>query len=103
MIKVSALYPNQEGSSFDLTYYLKKHIPMVKDLLGARCKNVMVEQGIAGGTPGSQPAYTIMGHLFFDSVEDFMSAFGPNAEVIVGDVPNFSSVSPVLQVSEVKL
>jgi len=103
MVKVSVLYPNQEGLTFDLTYYLQKHIPMVKQLLAPKCKNVMVEQGIAGGTPGSQPAYAVMGHLVFDSVDEFMSAFGPHAEQILGDIPKYSSVSPVIQISEVKV
>jgi hypothetical protein len=35
MIKVSVLYPNKEGSKFDLGYYLNSHIPMVQEKLGA--------------------------------------------------------------------
>lgn len=42
-----------------------------------------------------------MGHLYFDSVEDFQDAFGPNAEKIMGDIPNFTNSEPVVQISEV--
>ena len=28
MIKVSVLYPNTEGSKFDLDYYVNSHMPM---------------------------------------------------------------------------
>jgi uncharacterized protein (TIGR02118 family) len=44
-----------------------------------------------------------MGHLLFDSVEAFQQAWGPHAEAIVGDVPNYTNTQPAIQVSEVKL
>jgi uncharacterized protein (TIGR02118 family) len=67
MIKVSVLYPNSPGCKFDMSYYLGKHMPMVKQKLGAACKNSAVEQGIAGGAPGTPATYVAMGHLYFDS------------------------------------
>jgi uncharacterized protein (TIGR02118 family) len=103
MIKVSVLYPNGEGSRFDIGYYCKTHIPLVQRLLGRALKGVAVEQGIAGGTPGAPPAYLAMGHLTFESVEAFQASFGPNAPAIVGDVPNYTNTQPVIQISEVKL
>ena len=74
MIKVSVFYPNQEGSKFDMDYYCKSHIPMVQQKLGAACKGVAAEQGLAGATPGSRAAYAAMGHLYLDSVEAFQAA-----------------------------
>ena len=63
MIKVSVLYPHTEGSSFDMDYYCKSHIPMVQKKLGAACKGVSVEQGLGGSAPGTPPAFVAMGHL----------------------------------------
>jgi len=103
MIKVSVLYPNEEGKSFDMGYYCDKHIPMVKEKLGAACKSVAVEQGMAGGQPGSPPTYIAMGHLYFDSVEAFQGAFGPHAKEIMGDIPNYTKIQPTIQISEVKI
>ena len=34
MIKLSVMYPNGEGKTFDMDYYCNKHIPMVAGLLG---------------------------------------------------------------------
>jgi hypothetical protein len=34
VIRVSVLYPNSQGASFDLEYYLKTHLPMVRKTLG---------------------------------------------------------------------
>jgi uncharacterized protein (TIGR02118 family) len=103
MIKVSVLYPNTAGSRFDLPYYLDTHIAMVRQKLGAALKGVSVEEGLGGVQPGSPPAYVVMGHLLFDSVEAFQQSFGPHSEAIVGDIPNYTNTQPTIQVSEVKL
>jgi len=103
MIKVSVLYPHKDGASFDMGYYLSNHIPMVRQKLGAACKGVTVEQGLAGGAPGSSPAYVAMGHLLFESVDAFQAAFGPHAATIMADIPNYTAIQPVIQISEVKL
>ena len=103
MIKVSVLYPNDEGKKFDMEYYCSKHMPMVQQKLGDACKSIAVEQGLGGGEPGSPPAYIAMGHMYFDSVEAFQTAFGPNAKDIMADVPNYTDIQPMLQVSEVKV
>jgi len=43
-----------------------------------------------------------MCHLYFDSVEAFQTAFGPHSETIMGDIPNYTDLQPIIQVSEVK-
>ncbi len=103
MIKVSVLYPAGETTKFDMNYYCKSHIPMVQQKLGAACKRVAVEQGIAGGAPGAPPTYAAMGHLYFDSTDAFQAAFAPHASVIMADIPNYTNVQPVIQISEVKI
>jgi uncharacterized protein (TIGR02118 family) len=103
MIKVSVFYPNEEGKKFDMDYYLNSHIPMVQEKLGAALKGGAVEQGLGGAEPGSPATYVAMGHLLFDSVEAFQSAFGPHAEAIMADVPNYTDIQPTIQISEVKL
>ena len=101
MIKVSALYPYTDGAEFDMDYYVRQHIPMVQDLLGAALKGISVEHGVAGGTPDAAPVYVAMGHLLFDSTAAFNEAFGPHADQIMGDIPNYTDQQPVLQISEV--
>ena len=103
MIKVSVFYPNEEGKRFDMGYYCNKHIPLVQQILGAACKRVAVEQGLGGAESGSRATYVAMGHLYFDSVEAFQTAFGPHAEAIMGDIPNYTDTQPTVQLSEVKI
>jgi uncharacterized protein (TIGR02118 family) len=103
MIKVSVLYPAGESTKFDMDYYCKSHMPMVGQTLGSACKSMAVEQGVGGGAPGAPPTYAAMGHLYFDSVADFQAAFALHAETIMADIPNYTNVQPVIQISEVKM
>ena len=101
MIKVSVFYPNSEGARFDMDYYRDRHMPLVQNRIGAACKGIAVEQGIAGPTPGSKPAYIAMGHIYFDSVEAFQAAFAAHAAEFMADVPNYTNIQPSIQISEV--
>jgi uncharacterized protein (TIGR02118 family) len=103
MIKVSVIYSNAEGKTFDMDYYLTKHLPFVGGLLGASLKGATVEKGIAGGAPESTAPYAAMGNMYFDSIESFQKAFGPNVDKIMADVKNFTNIAPVIQISEVML
>ena len=103
MITVSVFYPNKDGARFDMGYYLKSHIPMVQKLLGGALKGCVVEQGLGGPAPGSKATYSTVCHLRFDSIEAFQGAFGPHAPAIQKDVGNYSSVEPIIQISDVKL
>jgi uncharacterized protein (TIGR02118 family) len=102
VIKVSVMYPSTAGSRFDMAYYLNTHIPLVERLLGPALKGAAVDQGIGGEQAGSAPPYLAMGHLLFDSLEAFQTAFGPHAQAIVADIPNYTNCEAVLQISEVK-
>jgi uncharacterized protein (TIGR02118 family) len=103
MITVSVMYPNSDGSTFDMDYYLTKHIPMVGQRLGTALKSATVERGLSGMNPGSAPAYSVVYHLGFDSVESFQASFGPHAEEILADIPKYTNAVPIVQISEVKL
>lgn len=101
MTKVSVLYLNGEGKKFDMDYYTGKHVALVSGLLGDALKGATIESGIGGGAPGAPAPYIAMGNLYFDSPEAFASSFGPNADKIMGDAPNFTDCEPVIQISTV--
>jgi uncharacterized protein (TIGR02118 family) len=42
-----------------------------------------------------------MGHLYFDSPAAFAESFGPHAPTILGDIPNYTDIQPLVQISEV--
>jgi len=103
MIKVTVLYQDGEGKKFDADYYCDKHMPMVKQKLGAACRRVDVDLGLGGAQPGSKPTFVAMCNLLFDSVDDFQRAFAPHADSIMGDIPNYTDIQPLIQVNEVKM
>lgn len=103
MIKVSVLYPNRESTKFDMTYYLNRHIPIVRQLLGSALKGVSVEQGISGEEPQSPAPYVTTCHLLFDSVQAYQASFGPHAQEIIEDIPKYTDSEPLIQIGEVRL
>jgi uncharacterized protein (TIGR02118 family) len=103
LIKVSVFYPNTTDCKFDMNYYVNRHMPMVQQKLGAACKSMAVEGGIAGGAPGTPSRYVAMGHIYFDSTDSYLAAFTPHAPAIMADVPNYTDIEPIFQISEVKM
>ncbi|MFA5923737.1 MAG: EthD family reductase [Methylococcaceae bacterium] len=103
MIKISILYPNTKGSRFDMRYYIDTHMPLSIRLLSSHSvfKGVSVERGLGGAKPGTDAAYIAMCHFLFDSAEDFIAAFTPHAAVLQADMPNYTDIEPIIQVSEV--
>ena len=69
----------------------------------AACKRIDVDQGLGGPEPGSKPAFVAIAHVLFDSVDAFQKAFGPHADAIMGDIPNYTDIQPIIQVNEVKM
>lgn len=102
MIRVNILYPAKKGGRFDFDYYLDKHIPMSKKLLGAALKGIAIEQGMMGAPPQVEPPFVALCHMTFDSIEAFLEAFMPNAAALQGDIANYTDCEPVIQFSAVK-
>ena len=101
MIKVTILYPNDDGKTFDMDYYSNKHMPMVASLLGSSLKSMAIDKGMAGRTPDDPIPYLAIGYLYFDKLSDYQESFAPHAEKIVNDIPNYTNIQPVVQISEV--
>ena len=102
MLKVTVLYPNGEGRKFDMDYYLNKHMPLVASRCGAPLHKYEVDEGLAGGAPGSKPPFVAAVHMYFDSADTFGASFGPHADEIMKDIPNYTDAQPVIQLSTVK-
>ena len=101
MIKVSVLYPNTPGARFDHAYYRDTHMPLVKARMGEHCRYYTIDKGLGGGAPGSAATYVAMCHIYCDSVDAFQAGFGPHMPEIMADIPNYTDVAPVVQISEV--
>ena len=101
MIKVSVMYPNQPGVRFDHEYYRTKHLPLIKSRMGAALKYYTIDKALMDGEGKPLGAYVAMCHLLCDSLDAYQASFGPHAQEIRGDIPNFTDVTSIHQISEV--
>lgn len=98
---VTVMYPEAEGKRFDLTYYMKTHMPLVASHgqdLGLQGYQVMRGVGAPGG---GKPTYRVVARLTVNSLETFQSGMQKHGREIMGDIPNFTDIQPVIQFSEV--
>jgi uncharacterized protein (TIGR02118 family) len=101
MTTISVLYPREAGATFDYAYYESTHLPLVKQhWADAGLTGVSALRGVASGDGGESP-FLAMAFLTFASMEAFQGALGgPHAATIMGDIPNFTGVTPILQVND---
>ncbi|MGD8290179.1 MAG: EthD family reductase [Desulfobacterales bacterium] len=101
MYKISVMYPNQAGARFDLHYYQTTHMDLVKQHLKPfGLVKTDVDRGISGG--GDQPApYICIGNLYFESQDGYDRGIADVGPILRGDIPNFTDINPVRQISEI--
>jgi uncharacterized protein (TIGR02118 family) len=100
MISATIFYPKTADSQFDLDYYLNTHTPLVRDMLTpVGLVSVELEEGLAGGAPDTLPAFTIIARLNFPTIEVLQAALAVHAPSLLADIPNFTDVQPILQIS----
>ena len=95
MHKLTVIYPDGDGVTFDMAYYQTTHKDICfKSIDGL--ERMEIDQGLPG-----QP-YLAVAHLYFPSLEALQAGLGsPNAGDAAVDVPNFTNATPVMQISEV--
>ena len=103
MIKVSVLYPNKPGTHFDVEYYLNTHMPMASMLLGSAIKAISVEIGRDGATPEEAPPFAAICGFTCETVQEFNNAFLPIAGELQGDIPNYTDIEPIIQISDIRI
>ena len=93
MIRLSVYYPTTEGASFDHDYYRDKHVPLAVKSWGL--DGAEIDKGIDG-------PYAAAVHFKFESMEALGAAMGaPGTADVMADIANYTTISPVLQTSEV--
>jgi uncharacterized protein (TIGR02118 family) len=94
MIRVTVNYPTTEGASFDHEYYKSTHVPLCLASWPA-VKSSSIDKGVNGPNVAAV-------HFTFDSMEAFQSALGSEATAaVMADVANYTTIAPVMQISEI--
>lgn len=102
MYKISILYPNGAGKTFDMDYYEKNHMPMVAGMLGKNLKFYEIDKGIAGRTPTDEIPFLAMGHFYCYNIAEYNNAIAQNRDKIINDFKNYTNIQPIVQVSQIK-
>ena len=102
MIRLSALYRKSTGSHFDEDYYLGRHIPLAKETL-AEYGLIRIEADIYQDTEYlGERQYFAMTSAYFPDMSCLERMHSDRVEGKLGsDVPKYTNIIPVLQVSEI--
>ena len=101
MYKVSVMYPNQERAKFDFKYYQTTHMQLVqKHLKSFGLIKTGVDKGISGGGD-EPPPYICIGHLYFETLDGYDKGIAEVGSILRGDIPNFTDIAPIRQISAV--
>ena len=101
LVKISIMYPSGEGRTFNMNYYKNNHMPMLKKLFGPTMKKYVIDKGLRGRTVEDEIPFLAMGHMYFETISDYENVFGQHHEKILGDIPNYTNIRPIVQISEV--
>ena len=92
MIKLTVLYPATDGATFDHDYYRDHHVPLACRTWGL--DGAEVDRGLDG-------PYVAAVHFRFPSMAAMQEALAaPGTAAVNADVANYTTITPVMQVSE---
>lgn len=100
-VTITVLYPRDEGSTFDMKYYLSTHLPMVEKAWkphGAKNWNVIeIPAGPDGKAPYSAQAIVAWEPRGENGLDGVIAATtSEEGKAVSADVPNFSNRQPVV-------
>ena len=95
MIKVSILYPNEEGKTFDMDYYEKKHMPMMASFIGKNLKFYEIDKGVAGRTPTDKIPFVAIGYFYCYNLTEYNETIAKNRTAIVNDIPKYTTIHQI--------
>ena len=99
MITISAVYPNRAGSRFDADDYRDRHVPFATALLGPHGLAGLRMSAGQAGLDGSPPPFWMITEMRFPTRAAFDAAIAADGTTLFADLPNFTDVEPILQLS----
>jgi uncharacterized protein (TIGR02118 family) len=100
MAVFTVLYPAHDGAKFDHDYYNDHHIPLVKEAFAETgLIDVQVLTGVSAGDGGPAPFVKIVTLFFRDAEAMQASLTSPQGAELTADLPNFTDIQPIVQIS----
>jgi uncharacterized protein (TIGR02118 family) len=92
MIRFSVFYPETDGATFDHDYYRDNHVPLACKTWGV---DAVIDKGVSG-------PYVAAVHFTFDTMDDMQAALAAEGTgAVIEDVANYTTITPVQQISEI--
>jgi uncharacterized protein (TIGR02118 family) len=92
----TVLYPNDDDATFDMKYYLDKHMPLVYDSFAKHGLKKWEVLEYGPGLDGAKAQYSVAATLIFDSPDQLKAAMtSADAGPVLDDVKNFSNKPPM--------
>ena len=102
MFKITILYANGDGKTFDMDYYEKKHMPMVAGFIGKNLKFYEIDKGISGRTPNDKVPFLAIGYFYVTDVAEYNRSIAQHRDAIINDFKNYTNIQPAVQISEIQ-
>lgn len=101
-VNCTILYESAPDAIFDMSYYLKTHMPLVAEKWGPYGLTGWSVLQFADGPDGSKPQYSVQATLTWENGEQVAKALGgKETEEVMEDVKNFSNKGPIFLVGNV--
>jgi uncharacterized protein (TIGR02118 family) len=65
------------------------------------CVRIEIDKGLSGETSEAPPPFVAVGHLICQSLEDFQKGMAAHGQEFLNDIPNYTTITPQFQVSDI--
>jgi uncharacterized protein (TIGR02118 family) len=98
---INILYPAKDNDGFGFEFYIKKHVPLIKDILGNILHRIEVRKGVSSHDGTGVPAFTCAICIWIADWPAYEKAIAARASELIAEVPLFTKVMPQMQIDEV--
>ena len=98
---INILYPAKDNDGFDFEFYIKRHVPLIKDILGKSLHRIEVRKGASSHDGTGTPTYTCAICIWIVDWPAYEKAIAARASELIAEVPLFTKVMPQMQIDEV--
>jgi len=98
-VSMQVAYPINDNTSFDLDYYVKNHLAIIREHWSEHIQQMIVTKGTSGGKDVPSPYYAIA-TVIFESSDEMRAAMKKGGPVF-NDIGNYYNINPIMMLGEV--
>jgi len=97
---ITVLYPMKDNEGFDFDLYKRRHVPLIKDILGKSLHKIEVRKG-QSAQDGGAPTYVAVISIWIADWDAYEKAMTTRTQELLDEVPLFTKAMPTMQIDEV--